>query len=137
MLFTNEKDVADVVAVTLPLVVVFLLIEAIETMSHGILRGIGRPRIGGYVVLGCFYLVVFLHLMLRQLLIYCRSDYPFPRTWFWASPWTAWTMGRSNNSYGAVSVRSVNLCTACLNTFKGSNHLGNFLLQYQLGSSCG
>lgn len=56
-IFTADEEVASYVANVLPLIAAFQLFEGPATMCNGLLRGIGRQKIGGYVALGCFYLV--------------------------------------------------------------------------------
>ena len=56
-LFTDDEEVISLVARTLPLNAAFQLTDALASMCNGILRGIGRQEIGGYIALGVFYLV--------------------------------------------------------------------------------
>lgn len=56
-LFTNDADVIALVADVLPLCAAFQLFDAIVASCNGILRGIGRQEIGGWVQLFCYYLV--------------------------------------------------------------------------------
>ncbi|PLN86725.1 MATE efflux family protein [Aspergillus taichungensis] len=56
-LFTSEEEVIVLVAQTLPLCAAFQLFDALATNCNGILRGIGRQEIGGYVQLFCYYAV--------------------------------------------------------------------------------
>lgn len=55
-LFTNDVEVAHVVAQTLPLCAAFQLWDSIATSLGGILRGLGRQHIGGWVNLTSYYL---------------------------------------------------------------------------------
>jgi len=56
-LFTSDPDVIDLVAKILPLVAAFQLFDALAACSNGILRGLGRQEVGGYVQLFCYYAV--------------------------------------------------------------------------------
>ena len=56
-LFTNDEDVARLVATLLPLCAMFQMLDALATVCNALLRGIGRQEVGGYVALGCFYIV--------------------------------------------------------------------------------
>jgi multidrug resistance protein, MATE family len=54
-LFTNDPDVAALVAGLLPLCAAFQLFDALAAVCNGILRGLGRQEIGGYVNLFAYY----------------------------------------------------------------------------------
>ncbi|OCL14130.1 MATE transporter [Glonium stellatum] len=56
-LFTNDKEVIEVVAGLLPLCAAFQLFDALATNCNGILRGLGRQEIGGYVNLFAYYAI--------------------------------------------------------------------------------
>jgi len=56
-LFTSDPDVIGLVAKTLPLVAAFQLFDALAACCNGILRGLGRQEVGGYVQLFCYYAV--------------------------------------------------------------------------------
>ncbi|KAK2744835.1 hypothetical protein FQN57_004159 [Myotisia sp. PD_48] len=56
-LFTSDEDVAKLIAAVLPLCASFQLFDAIATNCNGILRGLGRQSIGGYVQLISYYCV--------------------------------------------------------------------------------
>jgi len=56
-LFTSDPDVIGLVAKTLPLVAAFQLFDALAACWNGILRGLGRQEVGGYVQLFCYYAV--------------------------------------------------------------------------------
>lgn len=56
-LFTSEKEVIELVAHVLPLCAAFQLFDALAANCNGILRGIGRQEIGGYVQLFCYYAI--------------------------------------------------------------------------------
>ena len=53
--FTSEYDVVATVARTLPVCAAFQWFDALAASCNGILRGIGRQEIGGYVGLLCYY----------------------------------------------------------------------------------
>ncbi|KIW01827.1 uncharacterized protein PV09_06679 [Verruconis gallopava] len=57
LLFTNDKDVQKLVADILPLCAAFQLFDALAACCNGILRGLGRQEIGGYVNLFAYYAV--------------------------------------------------------------------------------
>ena len=56
-LLTNDPEVARLVAQTLPLVAAFQLFDAVATGCNGILRGLGKQSVGGWVNLFCYYAV--------------------------------------------------------------------------------
>jgi multidrug resistance protein, MATE family len=56
-LFTPDPDVIDLVAKLLPLCAGFQLFDALACNCNGILRGLGRQEIGGYVGLFAYYVV--------------------------------------------------------------------------------
>jgi multidrug resistance protein, MATE family len=56
-LFTNDDEVAGMVSHVLPLCAAFQLFDALAANANGILRGLGRQEVGGFVNLGCYYIV--------------------------------------------------------------------------------
>lgn len=56
-LFTPDTEVIDLVAKLLPLCAAFQLFDALACNCNGILRGLGRQEIGGYVGLFAYYVV--------------------------------------------------------------------------------
>lgn len=56
-LFTDEADVAQMVAGVLPLCAAFQVFDALTSNCNGILRGLGRQEIGGYVNLAAYYVI--------------------------------------------------------------------------------
>ena len=56
-LFTSDPDVLETVANVLPLCAAFQLFDALAANCNGILRGLGRQVIGGYIQLFCYYAV--------------------------------------------------------------------------------
>ncbi|KAI4122889.1 MAG: hypothetical protein LQ338_005565 [Usnochroma carphineum] len=56
-LFTSDEDVIELVANVLPLCAAFQLFDALACCCNGILRGLGRQEIGGWVQLFCYYAV--------------------------------------------------------------------------------
>ncbi|KFY37544.1 hypothetical protein V494_04709 [Pseudogymnoascus sp. VKM F-4513 (FW-928)] len=56
-LFTNDPEVIELVARVLPLCAAFQLFDALAALSNGLLRGLGRQEIGGYLNLFCYYVV--------------------------------------------------------------------------------
>jgi MATE family multidrug resistance protein len=57
LLFTQDKEVIELVAQVLPVCAVMQLFDGMAAVSHGLLRGIGRQEFGGYANLVCYYLV--------------------------------------------------------------------------------
>ena len=55
--YTNEEDVVDLIASVIPVFVAFQLFDALSANCNGILRGIGRQVIGGWVNLFSYYAV--------------------------------------------------------------------------------
>jgi MATE family multidrug resistance protein len=56
-LFTPDTEVIDMVARLLPLCATFQVVDAIAANCNGILRGLGRQELGGYVALFAYYVV--------------------------------------------------------------------------------
>jgi MATE family multidrug resistance protein len=56
-LFTPDKDVIRMVSALLPLCATFQVFDAVAANCNGILRGLGRQEIGGYVGLFAYYVV--------------------------------------------------------------------------------
>ena len=56
-LFTSDPEVIALVARTLPLCAAFQLFDALSACCNGILRGLGRQEVGGYVQVFCYYVV--------------------------------------------------------------------------------
>lgn len=57
MLFSSDPEVIDIVAEVLPLCAAFQLFDALAANCNGILRGLGRQEIGGYIQLFCYYAI--------------------------------------------------------------------------------
>lgn len=56
-LFTRDDDVAAIVSQVLPICAVLQVFDSLAAISHGLLRGIGRQRVGTYTNLFAYYLV--------------------------------------------------------------------------------
>jgi MATE family multidrug resistance protein len=56
-LFTSDEKVIEMVAAILPICAAFQLFDALAAACNGILRGLGRQEIGGYVQVFCYYVV--------------------------------------------------------------------------------
>lgn len=56
-LFTSDPEVIALVASVLPLCAAFQLFDALVASCNGILRGLGRQAVGGWVQLFCYYVV--------------------------------------------------------------------------------
>ena len=56
-LLTDDEEVIRVVAAVLPLCAAFQLFDALAANCNGILRGLGRQEVGGWVQLFCYYVV--------------------------------------------------------------------------------
>ena len=56
-LFTDDEEVVRIVSEILPLGAAFQLFDALAANCNGILRGLGRQEIGGYVQLFCYYVI--------------------------------------------------------------------------------
>ncbi|KAL8873989.1 MAG: hypothetical protein Q9174_000614 [Haloplaca sp. 1 TL-2023] len=57
LLFTNDPSVIALVAGVLPLCAAFQLFDSLACCCNGVLRGLGRQDIGGWVSLFCYYAV--------------------------------------------------------------------------------
>ncbi|KAJ5718507.1 hypothetical protein N7488_004153 [Penicillium malachiteum] len=57
MLFSSDPEVIELVAEVLPLCAAFQLFDALAANCNGILRGLGRQEIGGYIQLFCYYAI--------------------------------------------------------------------------------
>lgn len=56
-LFTPDNEVVEMVAELLPLCATFQVFDAVAANCNGILRGLGRQEIGGYIALFAYYVV--------------------------------------------------------------------------------
>ncbi|OLN81240.1 putative transporter YDR338C-like protein 1 [Colletotrichum chlorophyti] len=56
-LFTNDEEVIAIVADVLPLCALMQVFDGLSAGAHGLLRGIGRPSVGGYANLVVYYLI--------------------------------------------------------------------------------
>lgn len=56
-LFSSDPEVVEIVAQVLPLCAAFQLFDALAANCNGILRGLGRQEIGGYVQLFLYYVI--------------------------------------------------------------------------------
>ncbi|KAJ4301564.1 hypothetical protein N0V90_003657 [Kalmusia sp. IMI 367209] len=56
-LFTPDEEVIDLVAQLLPLCAAFQLFDSMQANCNGILRGIGKQEIGGYIALFAYYII--------------------------------------------------------------------------------
>ena len=56
-LFISDTDVVDLVAGALPICALYQPFDAVGSNCHGILRGLGRQKIGGLVGILCWYLL--------------------------------------------------------------------------------
>ncbi len=56
-LFTDNEDVTQLASAVLPVCAAFQLIDALATICNGILRGLGRQEVGGYVQVFSYYAV--------------------------------------------------------------------------------
>lgn len=56
-LFTSDPEVIALVAGVLPLCAAFQLFDALAASCNGILRGLGRQEVGGWVQLFCYYVI--------------------------------------------------------------------------------
>lgn len=56
-LFAPDEDVIEIIAQVLPLCAAFQLFDALTATCNGILRGLGRQKIGGYIQPFCYYVV--------------------------------------------------------------------------------
>lgn len=63
-LFTNDEEVALLASRVLPVNAAFQLVDSIAAQCNGLLRGLGKQEIGGYINLFAYYAVsAFLHLL--------------------------------------------------------------------------
>lgn len=56
-LFSPDAEVIELVAHILPLCAAFQLFDSLAANCNGILRGLGRQEVGGYIQLFCYYAV--------------------------------------------------------------------------------
>jgi MATE family multidrug resistance protein len=57
LLFTQDPEVIEIVAWVTPICAVMQVFDGLAAVSHGLLRGLGRQEIGGYINLAAYYLV--------------------------------------------------------------------------------
>ncbi|KAG8527542.1 uncharacterized protein KY384_007694 [Bacidia gigantensis] len=56
-LFTNDAEVITLIAQLIPVMAAFQLFDAVACCCNGILRGLGRQKVGGYVQVTAYYAV--------------------------------------------------------------------------------
>ena len=56
-LFTSDPEVIALTAQILPLNAAFQLFDSLAAFCNGILRGLGRQEVGGYINLFAYYVV--------------------------------------------------------------------------------
>ncbi|KAK5107881.1 hypothetical protein LTR62_000591 [Meristemomyces frigidus] len=56
-LFTSEPDVIELAAKVMPVNAAFQLFDALAAQMNGLLRGVGRQEVGGYIGLFAYYVV--------------------------------------------------------------------------------
>lgn len=56
-LFTNDHEVVALAAATLPINAAFQLFDALAAQMNGLLRGLGKQEVGGYISLFAYYVV--------------------------------------------------------------------------------
>lgn len=54
--FTTDETVKAIIANAMPIVAITQLFDAFVAISNGLLRGLGRQKVGGFVNLGVYYL---------------------------------------------------------------------------------
>ncbi|TAQ89055.1 hypothetical protein B7494_g2628 [Chlorociboria aeruginascens] len=54
-IFTNDSVVRDMIIETIPIVAAAQMFDAMACIVNGLLRGLGRQRVGGWVNLGVYY----------------------------------------------------------------------------------
>ena len=57
VLFTTDAEVSAIISDVLPLMAAFQLFDSLACNSNGLLRGLGRQEIGGYVQLAAYYAI--------------------------------------------------------------------------------
>lgn len=57
LLFTDDEEVIEMVATTVPILAAMQIFDGLTAVSQGLLRGIGWQEFGGYVNLAAYYLV--------------------------------------------------------------------------------
>ncbi|MCJ1350966.1 MAG: hypothetical protein MMC33_000948 [Icmadophila ericetorum] len=56
-LFTTDPEVIALASHILPIIAIYQIFDSLVASCHGILRGLGRQKIGGYVVLFSWYVI--------------------------------------------------------------------------------
>ncbi|EPS33023.1 hypothetical protein PDE_07984 [Penicillium oxalicum 114-2] len=56
-LFSSDPEVIELVAIGLPVCAAFQLFDALAAVCNGVLRGLGRQEIGGYIQVLCYYAI--------------------------------------------------------------------------------
>jgi len=82
-LFTTDPEVIELVAKVTPVVAIMQVFDALAVVAHGVLRGIGRQEIGGYINLAAYYLVA----------LPISFGLAFGLKWKLAGLWTGVTVG--------------------------------------------
>lgn len=56
LIFTKDEQVRTIITAILPIVAAVQLADALTALSNGLIRGMGRQKVGGWVNLGVYYL---------------------------------------------------------------------------------
>lgn len=56
-LFSSDEEIIELVADVLPVCAAFQLFDALAANCNGLLRGLGRQALGGWVQLFCYYAI--------------------------------------------------------------------------------
>ena len=114
-IFTSDLAVTDLVVHVIPLFAAFQLFDALVANSSGILRGMGRQNIGGWVNVICYYGVS----LCKQHPPFSCLTYPFPdcytrllRDSFRPRLGLVWAMDRSSCRTNSVSTSSFSSTSA-------------------------
>lgn len=105
LLYSSDPDVIRLASGVLPLCAAFQLFDALAAVCNGLLRGLGKQEVGGYINLFAYYVVSRKPILLRIkniLLTYCNTDCyaNLIRLRIWFALGFVWSLGRPCCSAG-------------------------------------
>ena len=56
-IFTDDKEVVDLVSVLAPLIASYIITDGLQTTYTGVIKGVGKQRIAGFIVVFSYYVV--------------------------------------------------------------------------------
>jgi multidrug resistance protein, MATE family len=106
-LFTSADEVAHIASAVLPVTAAFQLLDALTAVSGGLVRGMGRQKVGGYAALPCYYLVRTAPFRLYSLLLNRTDRFAgILRRGVCTAPGSPWPLVGPSTGFRTVSAKS-------------------------------